>query len=286
VTIVRQIFGFERAETRGDKLHAKLLELFLLLYAVGWAWQWAFFIRRLPAVVVPQGLASYFDLSPLLAGPWALVNAACLTMGALCVAVGQFRRALLPGFVLLLHLQYVARHCLGKASHGSQYVGMGVLILAVAAWCMPTAAARRRFELGGSLFCMGVGYSLAALSKLAASGPSWVNGRHLWLWITEKSIDQLANSGHWQQNALQRLCLEHWWLATAILSLGLLTELLGVLLWFPRTRVAITLALIALHLGIFCVLGILFDAFMYQLMVVGLPWSRVFDHVLHRPGES
>jgi hypothetical protein len=279
VSLVRQLFDFERAETRGGQLHAQLFELFLLQYAVRWAWEWGLFVRHVPAVVVPQGLAHYLDISPLLGGPGGLVNAALITAAALGVALGRWRRALLPLLLVALHLQYVARHCLGKASHGAQFVGMGLLILAVAAWCLPTPAARRRFELGGSLFCMGVGYTLAAFSKLAARGPSWVDGRHLWLWIGEKSIDQFSDSGQWQLNALQRLCLEHLWLATAVLAVGLLTELSGFLLWFRRTRVPITLALIGLHLGIYWTMGILFDAFIYQLIVLGLPWAALFDRL-------
>jgi hypothetical protein len=280
LTWLLQLFGFDREATPGERLQAKLFELFLLQYAVRWAWEWAAFIAQQRAIVVPHGLARYVDLSPLLAGPFAWINALCVTAAALGVAAGRCRRALLPALVVLLHVQYAARHGLGKVSHGSQYVGVGLLVLAVAAWAFPAPAARQRFERGASLFFMGVGYVLAACSKLIASGLGWVHGRHLWLWIGEKGVDQLANLGHWEQNQLQRLCLQHVWLATALLGSGLAAELSGWLLWFARTRVTGTLLLIGLHLGIYGALGILFDAFIYQLLVLGLPWSRWFDQWL------
>lgn len=281
MALLQRLFAFERAETRGDRLHAKLFELFLLQYAVRWAWEWGLFIQKIPSVIVPQGLVPHFDLSFMLGSTIALGSASCVTLAALCVAFERFRRAAPPLLVVLLHLQYVARHSLGKVSHGSHYVGMGLLLLAMAAWCLPSPAARRRFTIGASLFLMGVGYTLAALSKLGASGLAWVDGRHLWLWMGEKSLDQLASVGYFEPNALQRLCLAHQWLATALSTLGLLTELFGFLLWFPATRVAITIALIGLHLGILGSLGIFFDAFIYQLVIVGLPWSRLFDRALN-----
>jgi hypothetical protein len=280
MAFLQQLFGFDRAESRGSRVHAKLFELFLLQYAVRWAWEWGLFIRKIPAVVAPQGLGRHLDLSFMVGNSLALGNAACLTLAAALVAAGRFRRAMLPIFVLLFHLQYVTRHSLGKVSHGSHYVGIGLLMLALAAWCFPSPAARRRFALGASLFFMGAGYSLAAFSKLGASGVAWVDGRHLWLWIGEKSIDQLSELGVVELNALQRLCLEHHGLATVFSSLGLLTELLGFLLWFARSRVVISLALIGLHLGIFWALGILFDTFIYQLVLLGFPWPQLLDRAL------
>lgn len=280
MTFLQPFFDFDRSETRGSRLHAQLFELFLLQYAVFWAWEWGLFIRKIPAVVAPQGLGRHLDLSFVLGNSVALGNAACLTLAAVLVAIGRFRRVALPLLVLLFHVQYVARHSLGKVSHGSHYVGMGLVMLAVAAWRFPSPAARRCFALGATLFFMGIGYSLAALSKLVTSGLAWVNGRHLWLWISEKAVDQLSDVGFVELNPLQRLCLEHQGLATAFLGLGLLTELFGFLLWFAHTRVVVTLALVGLHLGIFWTLGILFDTFIYQLVLLGLPWPRLLDRTL------
>jgi hypothetical protein len=273
----QQLFQFGREETPGEAWRGRLFESFLLIYAVYWAWEWGLFIAQIPAVVVPQGIARELDISFLMGGRLGLANAAIITLCALSALFKRGARLSLPLLVALLHLQYVARHSLGKVAHGSQYVGIGLLMLAVAAWCMPSPGARRRFTLGATQFFMGAGYMCAALSKLIAKGPSWADGQHLWLWIGEKSVDQLSNLGHAELNALQRLCLEHRWLATAFLAGGLLTELSGFLLWSPKTRAGATLALIGLHLGVFWTMDILFDTYIYQLLLVGLPWPRWID---------
>jgi energy-coupling factor transporter transmembrane protein EcfT len=277
---IERLFAFGREETRGEILRFQLLQLFLLGWGVYFAWSWGLFMRQIPAVVVPQGIARELDLSWLVGGDLGLVNAALITLCAAGVLLGRGARACSVLLVLLLHVQYVARHCLGKVAHGSQYVGMGLLLLALAIWLMPTASARRRFTLGGTLLFMGAGYVCAAISKLAARGLRWPDGSHLWLWIGEKGIDQLSDLGHTELNALQRLCLQHWWLATTFLALGLLTEACGFLLWFSRTRTPITLALIGLHLGVYWSMDILFDTYIYQLLIVGLPLPALFDRLL------
>lgn len=279
---IEQLFAFGRAETRGEVLRSQLFELFLLGWGVYFAWSWGLFVRQIPAVVVPQGIARELELAWLVGSDLGLVNAGLITLCAAGVLLGRAGRASSALLVLLLHVQYVARHCLGKVAHGSQYVGMGLLMLALAIWLMPTATARRRFTLGGTLLFMGAGYVCAGISKLAARGLRWPNGNHLWLWIGEKGVDQLSDLGHAAPNALQRLCLEHWWLATTFLALGLLTEASGFLLWFARTRTAITLALIGLHLGVYWSMDILFDAYVYQLVLVGLPLPALFDALLAR----
>jgi len=280
---MRHLFPFERTETRGEVLRFRLLELFLLSHAVYWAWDWGLFIRSIPAVVAPQGLGRDVDLSFLVGSPLALWNAALIT---LCVAgafASRSARLCLPVLVFLLHVQYVSRHCLGKVAHGSQYVGLGLVCLALAAWIMPTPSARRRFALGAIQFLIGIGYVSAAASKLVARGLSWPDGRHLWLWIAEKRVDVLSDLGRFDPNGLQRLCVEHWWLATAFLALGLSTELCGFLLWLPRARTAVTLALIGLHLGIYFTLSILFASYIVQLAIVGLPLHDWLDRLLPLP---
>jgi hypothetical protein len=276
------LFPYGRAETLGEVVRYQLLIAFLLSYGVYWAWEWAFFIRQIPGVLVPQGLAREVDLSFLVGSPLALANAAVIT---LCAA-GSFwpsaARLCLPMLVLLLHIQYVARHCLGKVAHGSQYVGLGLLAAAIAVCCMPTPSAQRRFTLGTTQLLMGAGYVCAALSKLVARGSAWPDGHHLWLWIGETSVDQLSEFGAVHHNALQALCLEHLWLANTVLTLGLLTELCGFLLWLPASRTVITCLLIGVHLGIYFSLGILFEAYTLQLALVGLPLAALIDRGLTR----
>lgn len=283
---IDQLFAFERKETRGEVLRFQLLQLFLLGWSVYFAWSWGLFIRQIPTIVVPQGIARDLDLSWIVGSDLALVNAGLITLCAGGVLLGRAEHASSVLLLVLLHVQYVARHCLSKVVHGSQYVGMALLALALAIWLMPTVTSRRRFTLGATLLFMGVGYVCAAISKLAAHGLRWPDGTHLWLWIGEKGVDQLSELGRNELNTLQRLCLEHWWLATAFLALGLVTEACGFLLWFPRTRVPITLALIGMHLGVYWSMDILFDTYIYQLVLVGLPLPALFDALLSRRDET
>ena len=277
-----QVFAFNRPETRGERLQFRCFVWFVLGSAVYFAWQWGVAIEGMRAGVVHIGLAQYLDLSFLYTPGAALVNAGLITLLALvsfASPTARWNSATVPLLLVLLHLQYVARHALGKTAHGSHYVGMALLMLALAAWLMPTTTSRRRFALSGTAFCMGIGYVFAGLSKLSNTGPSWPSGQHLWMWIGEKSIDELAVDGAILLNPLQELSMSSWGLATAFLAMGLLTELFGFLLWFQRTRFAVTVALIGLHAGIALTLGIVFGHYMVQLALVGLPLSLLFDRL-------
>ena len=270
-------FGFEAAESWGERVAYHVLELYLLQYAVRWAWEWAAVIGTLTRIVEPRGLARDIDLGGLVGGSSALLIAALISACALAAACGLGRAIASSGLVVLLHVQYVLRHSLGKVTHGSQFVGVGLVMLAVSALAMPSSQPRRRLALVGTRFFMGAGYLCAGIMKLAATGPAWVDGRHLALWIRETGVDQLSRAGHVELNALQSLCLAHPVLATAMLGLGLCTELSGFLLWFRSTRAGAALALIGLHLGIWATLGIRFDSFIGLLAIIGLPLPWVLD---------
>jgi hypothetical protein len=281
-----QLFDFDRPETDGEQIVFKLLELLLLGYAVFFAWQWGVQSQVIAAVAVPHGIARDLDISFLVSGRVALLNAALISVCALAGLWRRTARFALPLLVLLMHLQFNARFSLGKISHGSHYVGLGLSMLAIAPWLMPTPTLQRRFVVNATLFFMGLGYFFAALSKLAEAGALWADGSHLWLWIQERSVDELANLGHSQLNAVQRLCLASRALSTLYLAIGLVTELCSVLLWFPRTRVPVTLALIGLHVAVLATMNIFFSAFLCQLALLGLPWARWFDRALvHAPAR-
>lgn len=283
---LEQLFDFGAQETRGERLQFGLLELFVLGYAVRFAWQWGQEIQTLAGMVVPQGIAQHVDISFMFQSPLPLINAAGITLCALCASFGRARRVAFTLLPVLLHLQYVARHSLGKTAHGSQFIGMALLLLAVAAWSMPTPSSARRFALGATRFFMGVGYVCAGICKLAATGSNWADGRHLWLWIGERGIDRLSDVGQHQLNVVQQLCLDQRWAATLFLSFGLATELLGFTLWFRRTRPFITLALIGLHLGVFAAMDLFFDTYVYQLAIVGLPLAGIVDRFIGRRALS
>lgn len=275
-----QLFDFEAPETRGERLRFRAFQLFVLGYAVLWVWQWGLQIQHIPAVVVPHGVARHIDLSFFVGHRAALLNAALITLLSLGSAWPRAARYTLPALVLLLHWQYAARFSLGKVTHGAHYVGLALVALALAPFVTESARARRRFALNATLFFMGLGYVFAAISKLVARGLSWPDGSHLWLWIEERRLDQLANLGTAELNFVQELCLSSWALSTVCLAVGLLSEACGFLLWFPRTRPFIALALIGLHLGVLVTMDIWFGPFTLQVALLGLPWQRLVDRAL------
>lgn len=276
----RELFAFERPETRGELWHFKLYETFLVSYMLLWAWDWSRSIERTAAVVKPLGIAAHVDVSPMFSHGLGSFNAAVISVGA---ALGYFRIAPRLGYsaaFLGFHLQYVSRYSLGEICHASNFVGMGMLALTAALWLYRDGAERRKFALGASFFFLGLAYASAALSKLIASGPLWIDGRNLWLWIGEKSLDAYSKYGVLELNGLQRAAQGSRALATVILATGLLIEAAGVLLWFRRPRPYVALLCIAMHLGIHFAMNILFDMSIYHLIVLGLPWAWLFDRAL------
>ncbi len=283
--ILDNLFDFSRArgDTPGEALHFRVWELFIGFQAVRYAWTWGYETLRITEVVLPLGIGRYLDIRFLIGGPLPLVNAGLLT---LLVVLGFLRlgsRWPYAAAMALLHLQYATRFCLGEIPHSSNLVGMGLLSLAIGGACFRDAASQRRFVWGSVWFFAGLGYASAGLCKLAATGPGWIDGRHLWLWMAEKATDTISKTGGFELNALQSLAADHWIAATTVLAIGLGTELIGVLLWWRRTRPWTAAALMAMHLGIGWTMNILFTVFLAELLLIGFPWGRWLDRL--RPGR-
>ena len=138
---------------------------------------------------------------------------------------------------------------------------------------------RRRFTFGFVWFFIGLAYTSAAACKLVGTGFDWSSGHHLWLWIHERGTDVLAGEGSFDLNVFQELLLQNWWMATAVLTFGWITEACGWMLWWRPLRPYITTALIGLHLGIGASMNLWFAQFMYELILIGYPWPLVIDKV-------
>lgn len=279
---MRELFAFDAPESAGERIHFKAFELFIVAYCVYWGWEWGLYMPQIGAAVRPLGIAEYVDISFVFAR-WAGVANALLI--SLACGLGFFRIAPRFGYTLALlafHLHFVARHALGDICHASNFVGMGLLALCAAAYVFEESRQRRRFAPGTTVFFLGLAYSSAAISKFIGTGLDWADGRHLWLWVGEKVVDAYSKFGVLRVNAFQELVLQHRALASLVLTLGITTEALGFLLWFRRTRPYVALACVALHLGIYVSMNIMFDMFIYQLLLVGLPWARWIDLALVR----
>lgn len=279
------LFGFDRPETDGQRLFVRIFEAFVLYGTIYLAWKWGAYILLISDVVLPLGLARFFDISFMFENALPLWNAGAITLFALAsfFRVPYVRRAGYAVALFLLLVQYAARYSLGEIPHSGNTVGMALLAFSIASVAFGFTSEARRFAMGFTYFFLGLGYTLAAWCKLIATGPTWVDGRHLWMWINEKSIDAMAKSGVLEFNALQELLLDSHFLATAVLTFGLVTEFFAFLMWWRRFRMPVMLAVLVLHIGIYFTMNILFRLSMYELVLLGLPWSAWIDRLLATP---
>ncbi|MEZ4700465.1 MAG: hypothetical protein R2834_09050 [Rhodothermales bacterium] len=278
-TFTAKLFALDRELTPGEILYHRAFEAFIVYWVVYFAWTWGFYIGRIGEVVLPLGIASHIDISFMFNRTAPLVVAGLMTAAMLMGFLGKWKYGYAAG-LLLMHLQYTARYCLGEISHGSNIIGFCLLALALGALAYQSRVHALRFALGFSFFFVGLGYSSAALCKLIATGPSWVDGSHLWMWIAERTVDTFSMTGVVEYNALQELALSYKPVATLILTFGLLTEAFGFLMWFPKTRPYIAILLIGMHIGILLSMKINFPANTYTLLLLGFPWDRWADAAL------
>lgn len=266
------LFNLPDPDSEGAKIQLRAFECFTVLYTLIYSWEWARYVPRLSDVVLPLGMAHYINVEVFF-GPLATLNALLITVCCLIpLLFKQARWLYLPAF-LLFHLQYVVRFSQGEIPHSSNLVGFSLLGLAIGAVAVGDIKKALPFAFGFTIFFIGLSYLSAGISKLVATGITWPDGKHLWLWIGEKAIDILSKTGDFRLNWIQRLALTHQGMATMILTFGLLTELSGFLIWWRRWRPYITLALIGMHIGIDFAMNIFFKAFTIQLIIMGFPWN-------------
>lgn len=277
--ILRKLYNADRTETPGEILFFRIFEVIMVGWAIRFAWEWGLYIPHISDVVLPLGIARFMDISFMFDNSLAVWNAVLMTAAAI-VGILRLNRFAYPVLITLFHIQYVSRYSLGEISHGSNVVGLSILALAVGFAAFRSEKEARRFTMGTILFFLGLGYTTAAASKLIASGPAWVDGVHMWMWIQERTVDVLSMTGESHLTLLQHLVLEHHTLATAILAFGLLTELAGVLMWVPKYRPLIMTLLFTMHMGIFLSMQISFPANDAILLLLAYPWSRGLDYLI------
>ncbi|TVQ15172.1 MAG: hypothetical protein EA364_02890 [Balneolaceae bacterium] len=274
------LFKFDRDETTGEMIHFKLFELYMVYHIIWTVWYWGMYTLRISDVVLPLGIAQYIDITFMYGNSLPLVNAALISV---LVFLTWFR--LTPAWtymlvLVLMHIQYVARYSLGEISHGAHMTAMTLFCFALGLLFFRSSKESRRFIMGAVFFFVGLSYVSAGVSKLIGTGPFWIDGRHLWLWMGEKGIDILSREGAFGNNWLQELAWTSRGMATLILLSGLLIELGGFLFWFERFRPHIATLTIGMHLGIMATMNIRFDASIAQLIVIGYPWALLFNYML------
>ena len=276
---LKQLMPFDQVETTGEKLHFKFLELYLISHVIWSVWYWVEFIPRISDIVLPLGLANYIDISFMFDHSWSAINASIISILSILAFTRRTPKWTYFVILFLMHIQYISRFSLGEISHASNMTGMTLLVFALGMVIFQNSTDRRRFIFGGVLFFVGLSYVSAGISKLVGTGPFWIDGQHLWLWMGEKSIDILSREGVYQTNFLQQLAWDHRWIATLILFSGISIELGGCLLWFKKYRTLITILIIGMHVGIIYTMNIRFDASIVQMSIIGLPWAIWLDQL-------
>ena len=273
----RELFGFERPETTGDRIHFRVVELVLVVAAAHLCWTWGWYIQRnVSEPLLELGLAQYIDVSFMFSHYLAVGNA-ILIVGLLVLGLFRVWRPAYFVALLLFHLQYVSRYILGEISHGSNFVGMGILGLGLAHLWFSEEQSRRRFTFGFLYFFIGLGYTSAGMCKLVGTGITWADGHHLWMWIMERKVDVMAGTGAFEPNLLQELILSNVTVGTLILTFGHLAELSGILAWWRQFRYPVMLLLVGMHFGIVVSMNIVFFWTTALLCLLALPWGAVID---------
>ncbi|SMD32976.1 hypothetical protein SAMN04488029_1337 [Reichenbachiella faecimaris] len=277
--IVVHLFGTGAELTSGQKLYFKLFEAFAIYNSIDLAWSWAFYILKIKEVVLPLGIATYLDIGFMFGSELPMVLAGTLSILGILAFFRVGPRWLYLIAFLILHLLFCSRYCLGEIPHSANFVGLSLLALGLSTYLYEDNRHRASITMGLVYFFIGFGYTTASISKLIATGFHWVDGRHLWLWMSEKSIDHLSKYGAVEYNFLQELAFISMPIATLILIIGITTEFFGFLIWFRRTRPFITLAIIGMHIGIYLTMNIWFGKFMSELILIGFPWGIWIDRL-------
>lgn len=276
----KNLFDYESPETQGEQVYFRIFELIIIYFAIKYAWEWGLYMDRISDIVLPLGIANYLDLSFMFGSQLPIINAILITLVLVCAFFRLITRyAYLIGLILL-HIQYAARYTLGEIPHSANLIGMTILCFGLAHLFFTDQKITHRFSMGAVYFFCGLGYTSAGISKLIATGPLWVDGRHLWLWMSEKSVDILSRTGTFEYNWLQEFAFEHYIIATIILMSGLLIELSGILMWWKKLRPYIITLIIGTHIGIQMTMNIVFMAFMVQLVLMAYPWSSLINSVI------
>lgn len=275
--VLQNLFQLDDPDSVGTKIQLRAFEFFAVIYTLIYTWEWAFYIPRLSDVVLPLGLANYLDISVFFSNDISIYNAVLISLFTLVPLLLKRVRWLYAIAFVLFHLQHVARFSQGEIPHSANLVAFSLMGLGLAALFFKGMKKELSFAFGFTLFFFGLGYTSAAISKLVATGVTWVDGYHLWLWMGEKSIDILSLQGEFQYNWLQELAFNSRFLATLILSFGLITELLGFTIWFKKLRPYIVIMLIGMHVGIDLTMNIFFKTFTIQLIIMGFFWNRYIN---------
>ncbi len=140
-------------DSTGGRIYYKIFEMFVAVFTIQLAWEWALYVPRLTEVVLPLGLAVYFDMAFVQNAVVANGLALALTVGVL-VGVFQVRTVGRYGYAvsfLLLLILYAARFSQGEIPHSANLFGMALLAVALGVLFFKNILDKLRNEVPGIL---------------------------------------------------------------------------------------------------------------------------------------
>jgi hypothetical protein len=275
--IAENLYGSIENFGEAHKIYLKIFELFVVYEVINLAWEWGLYTLKIADVILPLGIATSIDISFMHGNSLPIINAILISI---LMVISFFRLGSKWQYAIafvLLHFQYVARFSIGEIPHSANLAGMALFSFALGIPFFKEAESRYRFIIGFTIFYIGLGYFSASMSKLIGTGPSWIDGRHLWLWIAEKGTDILSREGEFDYNVVQTLALNYIPAATAMLFVGIATEFIGIFVWFKKLRPYVLLLLIGMHFGVTLSMNIRFDSFMIELLILAVPYPYLHN---------
>ncbi len=275
--IAENLYGSIDNFGEAHKIYLKIFELFVVYEVINLAWEWGLYTLKITDVVLPLGIATAIDISFMHGNSLPVINAILISI---LMVISFFRLGSKWQYAIafvLLHFQYVARFSIGEIPHSANLAGMALFSFALGIPFFKEAESRYKFIIGFTIFYIGLGYFSASISKLIGTGPGWIDGRHLWLWIAEKGTDILSREGEFDYNFVQTLALNYIPAATAMLFVGIATEFIGLLVWFKKLRPFVLLLLIGMHFGVTLSMNIRFDSFMIELFILAVPYPYIHN---------
>ncbi len=274
--ITSNLFDGPEELTRAHQIYFKFFEFFVVYEVIKLSWEWGLYTLKITDVVLPLGIANLIDISFMHGNQLPIINAVLISAIMLISFFRIGSKWLYSIAFILLHFQYVARFSIGEIPHSANLVGMALFSFALGIAFFEKASSRYRFIFGFTIFYIGLGYFSASISKLIGTGPGWIDGRHLWLWIAEKGTDILSREGEFSYTIVQTLALNSIPAATLMLLIGISTEFFGILCWFKKLRPFIILSLIGMHFGVMLSMNIRFDSFMMELLILAFPYPEIY----------
>ena len=227
-----------------------------------------------PKASVPVGICRWVSFDPLFAPPFQPLLYVLLAVLTLLYVLEKKMLWTTLGMTVLTLVIISQHESSGQFFRATSYT----VILAVQFLAYAAQRFKPEFDLGFyrlqfPVQIIAATYTLAALSKLQVSGWEWVSSGHLFsLQVIKNEAFRYFDTGNValmaQAQAKADWFLAHRSLVTMLLGSSLLLELLcPVVLIGPRVRMVYGGLLVAMHLGIYLVMGIVIGGIAFNMII-------------------